>query len=184
MTAVVVTGLAITPVKGTRLQAVGRVALALDGVRENRRFFVIDARDQMVNGKVLGELQTVIADYADCERRLTLTLPDGRVVSDAVTLGEQVEARFFSRTLLGRLVTGPLSQALSEVAGQPLRLVEPLASSGAVDRGAAGAVSLISRASLRRLAQLGGRDELDARRFRMLIEVDGLDAHAEDDWVG
>jgi uncharacterized protein YcbX len=103
LTAVVVTGLAITPVKGTRLQAVGRVALALDGVRENRRFFVIDARDQMVNGKVLGELQTVIADYADCERRLTLTLPDGRVVSDAVTLGERVEARFFSRTLLGRL---------------------------------------------------------------------------------
>src|SRR5262249_33946571 len=27
-------------------------------------------------------------------------------------------------------------------------------------------------------------EEIDARRFRMLVEVDGLPAHAEDGWVG
>ncbi len=30
----------------------------------------------------------------------------------------------------------------------------------------------------------GATGEVDARRFRMLIEVDGLDAHEEDGWVG
>src|SRR5207248_282389 len=54
----------------------------------------------------------------------------------------------------------------------------------AVDRGATGAVSVISRASLQRLAEVAGRDAVDVRRFRMLIEVDGVGAHEEDDWVG
>jgi uncharacterized protein YcbX len=43
---------------------------------------------------------------------------------------------------------------------------------------------LISRASLARLAQAGGKDSIDSRRFRMLIEIDGVSAHAEDAWVG
>jgi uncharacterized protein YcbX len=55
---------------------------------------------------------------------------------------------------------------------------------GAVDRGPRGAVSLISRASLARLAEAAGEPSVDARRFRMLIEVDGVGPHAEDAWVG
>jgi hypothetical protein len=69
------------------------------------------------------------------------------------------------------------------VVGKPLRLVEA-GDDGAVDRGVRGAVSLISRASLRRLAAEGDLEEMDGRRFRMLIEVDGVEAHTEDAWVG
>ena len=65
----------------------------------------------------------------------------------------------------------------------PLWLVESV-DGGAVDRGGEGAASLISRASLARLAEAGGESDVDTRRFRMLIEIDGVDAHAEDDWVG
>src|SRR5437868_1140748 len=54
----------------------------------------------------------------------------------------------------------------------------------AVDRGPDGAVSLISTASLARLADQAGRSSVDSRRFRMLIEVDGVGAHEEDGWVG
>ena len=46
-----VVGLAITPVKATRLREVDRIELGPDGVRENRRFYVIDDRDRMINGK-------------------------------------------------------------------------------------------------------------------------------------
>jgi uncharacterized protein YcbX len=53
-----------------------------------------------------------------------------------------------------------------------------------VDRGPRGAASLISRASLSRLAAQAGEPHVDGRRFRMLIEVDGIGAHAEDHWVG
>jgi uncharacterized protein YcbX len=52
-----------------------------------------------------------------------------------------------------------------------------------VDRGRGGAVSLISRASVEHLEQVAAA-EVDARRFRMLVEVDGVQAHAEDAWVG
>jgi hypothetical protein len=30
----------------------------------------------------------------------------------------------------------------------------------------------------------GENGEVDVRRFRMLVEVDGVAAHAEDEWVG
>ena len=67
--------------------------------------------------------------------------------------------------------------------GQPLRLVEP-GEYNAVDRGIGGAASIISRGSLARLAEAAGIGAVDARRFRMLIEIDGVPAHREDRWVG
>jgi len=178
-----VVGITFTPVKATRLHTVDHVDLGPDGLVENRRFYVIDERNRMINSKIVGELQTVIADYSHADRRLRLTLPDGRVVEAPVRLGDEVDVRFFSMQRTGRLVEGPWSEVLSEVAGRPLRLVEPSSPGGGVDRGAGGAVSLISRASLARLAEVGGVESLDSRRFRMLIEIDGVPAHAEDGWV-
>jgi uncharacterized protein YcbX len=137
----------------------------------------------MVNAKVIGALQTVVANYSESDRRLTLSFPDRPQVAAEVRLGDEIQTRFFSRPKAARLLDGPWSEALSEHVGQPLRLVEPVAGSG-VDRGSQAGASLISRASLDRLAAEAGEDHLDPRRFRMLIEVEGVDAHAEDAWVG
>ncbi|MDX6344971.1 MAG: hypothetical protein QOH87_5109, partial [Trebonia sp.] len=54
MSSVAVSGLSVAPVKGMRVVGVEQIALGLSGVRENRRFFWIDERDRMVNGKQLG----------------------------------------------------------------------------------------------------------------------------------
>lgn len=178
-----VTGLAITAVKGTRLRAVPELKLDSAGARENRRFFLIDESNEMVNSLRLGDLQRVVSDYSEEDRRLRIELPDGEVLEDEVVHGREVQAKFYSDHVPAALVQGPWSEALSQVAGKPLRLVEA-GPDGAVDRGPRGAVSLISQASLERLASEGGLGEIDSRRFRMLIEVDGLDAHAEDSWVG
>jgi uncharacterized protein YcbX len=51
-------------------------------------------------------------------------------------------------------------------------------------RGRSAAISLISRASLERLAAVAGVPTVDGRRFRMLAEIDGVAAHEEDRWVG
>jgi uncharacterized protein YcbX len=179
----VVCSLAITPVKATRLRSVERVRLEHQGVRENRRFLLVDDRDRMINAKHLGELTALVADYSDADRRLRITFPGGKTIEDVVRHDGQIDAGFYSGLLRGRLVAGPWSDAISEYAGQPLRLVEA-GDAGAVDRGALGAASLISRGSLRRLADAGGCDGVDVRRFRMLIEIDGVEAHAEDAWVG
>lgn len=174
----------MTAVKGTRLHEVSEVHLGPHGAEDDRRFYVVDDRDRMVNAKQLGQLQTVVADYAANDRRLSLTLPDGRVVSDRVVAGPVVQTRFFSQPRAASLVKGPWSAALSEVCGRALRLVEADGDGGAVDRGPVGGATLVSEASLARLATAAEVSRIDPRRFRMLIEVDGIGAHAEDAWVG
>ncbi len=83
-----------------------------------------------------------------------------------------------------RLVHGPFAEALSEHTGEALRLVRAADGGSAIDRGVAGGVSLISRGSLRRLAEVAGEQQIDWRRFRMTIELDGVAPFAEDGWVG
>lgn len=178
-----VAGLAITPVKGTQLQSVQHVRLDQRGVRDNRRFFLIDEQDEMVNATRLGALNTIRSAYADAERRLTLSFPGGNALEDEVRLGDEVMTDFYDQPTPARFVLGEWSEAISDYIGQSLRLVEA-GEQGAVDRGADGAVTLISRGSLARLAEQAERDSVDARRFRMLIEVDGVGPHDEDAWVG
>jgi uncharacterized protein len=177
---VIVTGLATTAVKATRLRKVEAIELDHSGARGNRAFYVVDSRDRMINGKRYGELQAVLADYDDDAQTLTLGFPDGTEAAGTVELGPTARVRFSSRSVEGQLVVGPWADALSDYLGQSLRLFKSVVG---VDRGVRGAASLISRASLNRLAEVGERDEVDARRFRMLIEIDGVDAHAEDRWI-
>lgn len=176
-----VVGLAVTAVKATRLRAVESVTLELSGAAGNRRFYLVDEHGRMVNGKMIGALQTVVASLTD--GRLSLEFDDGRVLDGPVVLGPAVRTDFFSQPRDARLLEGPWSEPLSELAGRTLRIVDA-GDAGAVDRGADGAATLISQASLARLAEQAGAKRVDPRRFRMLIEVDGLDAHAEDSWVG
>lgn len=159
------------------------LTLTASGVADNRRFFLVDERGRLVNGKHVGELTTIAARYDHERGVLTLTFPDGGGVEGTIRRGEPFRAHFFSRTLPARPVLGPWSDALSEWFGRTLRLVEGV-ERGGVDRGRRGAVSLISRASLDGLARVAGEPEIDGRRFRMLVEIDGVDAHEEDAWVG
>jgi uncharacterized protein YcbX len=180
-----VVAVTVAPVKGLRALAREEVELGALGVRENRRFFLLDADDRMVNGKRFGALQAVLAEYADAERTLSLRFPDGALVSARPEPGRRLVARFFSSTIAAIEVLGPWSDALSQHVGAPLRLVESLSDWGAVDRGREGAVSLISSASIERLAQAAqAARPIDARRFRMLFEIDGVGAHEEDEWLG
>jgi hypothetical protein len=134
----------------------------------------------MLNGKQLGELQTVVADYQPEAGQLSLAFPDGGEARGVVEYGAPFQIRFFSGQREARPLLGPWSEALSEFTGRQLRLVAP---GVGVDRGRQGAVSVISRASLSRLAEVADQDSIDARRFRMLIEIDGVRAHEEDRWV-
>lgn len=176
---VTVTALYTAAIKGTRVRSVERIELDERGAAGDRKFFVADERDRMRNGKQLGSLQAVVARFD--APRLALEFPDGSVVDGEVELGRPIVTQFFSHQVTGREVLGPWAQALSDFCGQPLRLLE---SGSAVDRGAKGPVSLISRGSLRRIGEQAGAEPLDARRFRMLIEVDGVAPHAEDAWLG
>ncbi|HEX3804409.1 MAG TPA: MOSC N-terminal beta barrel domain-containing protein [Solirubrobacteraceae bacterium] len=175
----IVSALHVATIKGTRLRSVERIELDERGAAGDRKFFVVDENARMLNGKQLGELQAVIASI-DGER-LVVEFPDGTIVDGEVVLAEPMPTKFFSHTVVGREVQGAWSQALSDYAGRSLRL---LATGSAVDRGAKGPVSLVSRGSLRGLAEHARTDSVDVRRFRMLIEIDGVEPNAEDAWIG
>lgn len=176
-----VTRLQTAAIKGTRLRSVEQVTLGRSGAAGDRRFFLVDDRGRMLNSMVLGELHTVSAGFDESSGRLSLEFDDGRVLDDVVGHGGDVETTAYGEFRMGQLVDGPWAEALSTLCDRQLRLVR---TESAVDRGTKGAVSLVSRGSLQRLAEQAQTDSVDSRRFRMLIEVDGAEPHAEDDWVG
>lgn len=178
-----VTALAWTPVKGLRVSGATRLQLGAAGAPDDRRFQIVERRGRMFNGKRTGALNTVVATYAHDTGELTLTFAGGESVSATVALGEPIDTTFYSQPVRARVVRGPWSDALSELVGQPLRLVEAIDRPG-IDRGRRGAVSLVSRASLAAFARAAGTDDARARRFRMLVEIDGVCEHAEDGWIG
>lgn len=187
---ITVTALHTTPVKSLRIQAVDTIELEPGGARGDRAFYLVDEDGAMVNGKRLGALHTVSAHYDSSRGTLALRFADGERAEAPVSLGPELATTFFGMERRARLVDGPWAQALSRQVGRDLRLV---ADGCSVDRGPVGAISLISRGSLERLARAerpggeGGPSSptpVDARRFRMLIEIDGVGPHAEDGWIG
>ncbi|MBW3608024.1 MAG: MOSC domain-containing protein [Actinobacteria bacterium] len=182
MTSPTVAALQTTPVKGLRVVLRDAIELTATGVPEDRRFYLVDERGRMINGKQLGALNEVVATLEGDE--LALAFPGGsRVTGPLEFAAEPLATTFFSRPAPARELLGDFGAALSEHVGRRVRVVEGLHRK-ALDRGRGGAASFVSRASLHALERAAGAP-VDARRFRMLIEVDGLDEpHEEDTWVG
>jgi uncharacterized protein YcbX len=177
-----VSWISLTPVKATMLHLVDEADLLESGVRGDRRFYFVTERGRLVSNKDHGELQLVRAEYDSDADALSLRFAGGDVVAGEVARGEEVDTTFHRRPRAARVVVGPWADAVSELIGQPVRLVEP--ELPAQDRGRGGAASLLAASSLGRLAQQLGVDAIDGRRFRMNFGVDGIDAHAEDGWRG
>jgi MOSC domain-containing protein len=174
--------LAIAPVKGLGLVHPDEVLLGRDGVRNDRRFYLVDPDGRLVNNKTCGELMQVRPEVSDDAGTLTLRFPTGEAVSGEVVPGAPVETSFYGRPVRGRFAEGPWSAALSEHAGRPLGLVRTDEPGAAIDR--THVVSLISDGSLKALGRRAGVADVDGRRFRMTIQLEGGDEHEEDEWIG
>ncbi len=175
--------ISLAPVKGLGLIHPEAVELDRTGASGDRVFYLIDADGRMVNGKRAGPLVQVAPAFDAEADVLRLTFPGGEVLEEPVRLGAPVVTSFFGRPVTGRIVDGPFAEALSGLAGQALTLVRADRPGAGPDRGPT--VSLLSTASVLRLSAAAGVEEpLDARRFRMSIDVAGLEPHAEDAWVG
>ena len=173
---------AVAPIKGMALELVDDALLTEAGIDGDRRFFLVDENDRLVNAKGLGMLQQIRPVYDDATRTLSLHMPSGAVIDGVVETNGELTANFWGDPKQARVVVGPWSDAISDLAAKNLRLVEP--GGTAPDRGRGGATTLLSTGSLRALAQELGVDDVDGRRFRMHFGIDGVDAHEEDSWIG
>ena len=178
-----VSRLSVAPVKGMALVHPDEVSLEPFGVSANRRFFVVDADGRRYGQIRNGTLVRIEPSYDETSGALTLRFPDGTVVDGVPQLGEAIVTDFYGRPVRGRVVEGEWAEAISRFVGRPLRLVRSDEPGAGVDRDL-GTVTMLSDASLDALAQHAGVEDVDARRFRMLIGIAGCEPHEEDAWLG
>jgi uncharacterized protein YcbX len=175
----------VAPVKGLVIQERDHVMLGMNGVEEDRRFCLVDETGRMLNGKRFAPVATMSAHYEPETERLELRMGHDARVSGTVTVGQPVEVAIFGHQAPGHLVEGRWSDALRDHFGRTLRLVRLDGPGHGHDRAKDGAgATLLSLASLERMAEEAGVASVDPRRFRMLIGIDGASAHEEDGWIG
>ncbi len=162
----------VTPVKSLRLQHPDEVELVVDGALEDRRFLVVDDGRRLYNGKRDTSLVRASASWDPATRVLGMELPGGERLEAEVTRRGATVVEVYGRQVRGHVVNGPFADALSDLAGRSLALVERDDGAWATDSRPA---TLVSQASL-------GLVDGDGRRFRMLLELDGLAPLAEEQW--
>jgi uncharacterized protein YcbX len=170
----------IAPVRSLGLETRPEIRLTPQGVAEDRRFFLVDDGGRLVDQLTAGELVQVVAWTDPDATVLRLTFPDGRVVEDDVRLAKTIETDVHKRTAIGHVLDGPWAEALSAFVGRPIRLVRCDRVGGTRT---AHPASIMTDGSLDVLGSALGVADVDARRFRMLIELDGGEPHEEDTWV-
>lgn len=173
--------LSIAPIRSLALEHPTEIDLTEAGVAEDRRFFLTDDANRLVDRLVVPSLAQVAAHIDPAATELRLSFPDGTVVEDAVRLGSPVETPIYKRTALGHVVEGPWAAALSDFCGRAIQVVRCDRVGGTRK---AHPATLITDGSLDLLGHHSGTGSVDGRRFRMLIELDGGAAHEEDTWVG
>lgn len=175
-----VTALRASPVKGFPQESVATLGLIAEGIVEDRRFVVFQPDAKALYGAELTALAGARAAWDAGAGALTLSFADGEAVTAVVEEGEELTAYGYGRRAIpGRVVDGSLAEALSARVGKSVQLLSVAPAVGAIK-----AATIVSEASVRRVADELGIPGLDPRRFKMNIEIDGVEAHAEDGWDG
>lgn len=173
-----VTVLSVTPVKGLAVQHPHSVEVSTDGVEGDRALFLIDQHGKLISCTELGGLMAHRADFDRRSGVLHVHGPDGQTHSAPVEPGEAVETDFYGERSVGGHVVPNWGAFFSDIAGRPVNLV--LGDDGGYD---IARVTLLGSASVQALAD-GEAGPVDARRFRMNVELSGSAPHEEDTWEG
>lgn len=174
----VVATLRVAPVKGLATVPRDQITLEAQGVAEDRRLFLLDAAGAVVTLRTHPQLAQLTPDLDIDAGLLRVTHADGAVATSSLhEPGEAVRAHLYGKDRQGRVIAGDVAEAVSSVAGQPIRLVLADTTGVGWDEGP---VSILGRASVAAVAD----DEQDRRRYRMLVELDGTKPYEEDTWVG
>ena len=174
--------LSVTPVKALRLSHPVEAELTAGGIPTDRRFYLIDGTDGLFDASDHAALLQIVPDYDPAAERLRLSFPDGSVVEDAADrLKKTVTTDFFGRPVQGHVLDGDFEEALSRYAGRPVRLARVTRDGDGQD---VHPLTLVSSESVRDLGGRGDRTDLDARRFRMNLEIEGFEPYQEDSWDG
>jgi uncharacterized protein YcbX len=170
-----------TPLKGGRHVEHPASTLVAHGPVGDRVLCLVDpARDRVLRTV---ENPTMVQAVARIDGDvLRVDLPFGSLEGTPAPTGELRTVDYWGRDAKVELLDGPWSAAFSEHLGYAVRLARPV-QAGDVVYG--GSVTLVTTASMALLARKLGHP-VGSERFRATycLEVDGLEPHGEDAWVG
>ena len=177
-----VSAINLAPVKSLSLLSADRADISFRGIEGDRRFVILDSSGRVVTQRQVGRLTLVTAEYSGAENKLSMTLPDGRVVDGQPDRVESTATVLWGRVVEGSLIGGNWAEALSEFCGVELRLFESDKAGACFDEYP---VSIISQASIDYLTGLtDGSKSFEVERFRPTLLLDGCEPHEEDTWLG
>jgi uncharacterized protein YcbX len=177
-----VSAINLAPVKSLGLLSADRADISFRGIEGDRRFVILDSSGRVVTQRQVGRLTLVTAEYSGAENKLSMTLPDGRVVDGQPDRVESTATVLWGRVVEGSLIGGNWAEALSEFCGVELRLFESDKAGACFDEYP---VSIISQASIDYLTGLtDGSKSFEVERFRPTLLLDGCEPHEEDTWLG
>ena len=176
-----VTHLDIAPVMSLGLERRDEIAVTEHGVTEDRRFFIVDDTDRLIDQLLVADMVQIRAWTDPDATFLRLTFPDGQVVEDEVRPGPAFEGVIRRTPIQGHDIEGPWAEPLSAFMGRHVRVIRT-DHPGVLQKD--GGLSMVTDASLDKLSHHLGAGGVDGRRFRMLINLTGDVAHEEDTWIG
>jgi uncharacterized protein YcbX len=176
-----VVGINVTPVKSTALHHPSAVRLEAWGPVHDRLFFFVDDRGQRFGGDAKAPLMVIHSAF-DAERdRLWMRMPEGwEVEGSAAGTGDALAVDHVGTRVAAHEVEGDWARVLTDYVGRPTRLARLVEPGTLVDE----PVTVVSLASVREAGRHGGRESLEAARFRMTFELEGCEPHEEDTWTG
>ncbi len=178
---ITVSAIHIAPVKALGLAHPSAVQVGPQGIVEDRRFFLIDRLGRLVTQREMGCLVQVKAEYTEDSRWLRIRFPNGDSQEGPVELGPAIGTHIWGRRVVGQLVAGNWSAALSEFCGAAVSLVISDGPGQCYDEFP---ISILSQESLERLGQQAGEGAtFDSLRFRPNFLLQGCKPHEEDSWL-
>lgn len=171
-------------VKGTALDHPDSLEIGWQGYERDRLFYFVDERGVMLSGKRFGPLVQVRCEYDAVGELLTMRYPGGDVVTDRVRLtDEHVTISFWGRDVPSTVVGGTFAQAASAYIGKQVRMVRTDVPGTGNDH--LHPVTIVATATLDHFAATAAAPTQHWRdRFRMLLELDGLEPFQEESWLG
>jgi uncharacterized protein YcbX len=173
----------VTPVKSTALHHPDSIDLRREGAVGDRRFLFARSDGTRLHGISKAPLMPIVSTWSMGDERLTMRFPDGSSTEgSALPVGERIGIKLFDRAVAARAIDPVFTEAVRRIVDDDtlsvFRVAEPEFAGGGHR------ASIISLASVADVGSRGGDVRLDPRRFRMLIELDGVEAYAEDGWQG
>lgn len=175
----IVRTLLTTAIKGFALDTPKNVRLGGNGAVGDRDFYVVDVAGRLLSIGRTGAFASWRAAFDEEAGVLTLTSSQGSILSDKVIEGQPVVVDLWGRDSAGRVVGGQWSTWLSDIAGEPVDLVRADDPGGGLDEAPVTLLSEESVADVTRHASIAG---IDMRRFRMLLNISGVEAYEEESW--